>query len=161
MILVGKIVTTFGIKGEVKVKSDSSFDRFKEGAKIYFKEGDQYIVHTVTTHRVHKNMDMIRIDGIDDINKCLQFVGQNVYIEREADELEPNQFYYDDLIGLALQDEAGKLLGQVKDIIEVPQGIILEVITIDKTTKMIPFVDEYIKEVNKDYITIHVIGGLL
>ena len=36
MYLVGKIVGTHGIKGELKVKSDTSFDRFKKGSKLYY-----------------------------------------------------------------------------------------------------------------------------
>ena len=34
MYLVGKIVGTHGIKGELKVKSDTSFNRFEKGSKL-------------------------------------------------------------------------------------------------------------------------------
>lgn len=38
MYLVGKIVSTHGIKGEVKVRADTSFDRFIPGNTLLYKK---------------------------------------------------------------------------------------------------------------------------
>ena len=47
MYLVGKIVGTHGIKGELKVKSDTSFDRFKKGSKLYIEKQEEIIINSI------------------------------------------------------------------------------------------------------------------
>ena len=71
MFLVGKIVGTHGIKGELKVKSDTSFDRFKKGSKLYIDKKEEI---TVNSHRQHKGMELITINGLKDINDVLCYV---------------------------------------------------------------------------------------
>ena len=40
--LVGEIINTFGIKGELKIKSDTSFDRFKKGSELFVLQNGEY-----------------------------------------------------------------------------------------------------------------------
>lgn len=162
--LVGTIVSTHGIKGEVKIKSDSSFERFKKGSKLYIKNKDITKEIIIDSHRVHKDLDLITFNGLTNINDVLEYIGYEVYVDIEGlDELEDDEFYFDDLIGLNAFDEDGKKLGTIRDINEVPQGIILELEKADKTTSYIPFVDEFIKEVDLENkkIIITPIEGLL
>ena len=49
MYLVGKIVGTHGIKGELKVKSDTSFDRFKKGNKLYIEKEEEITYKSLPT----------------------------------------------------------------------------------------------------------------
>ncbi|MDN8760555.1 ribosome maturation factor RimM, partial [Staphylococcus aureus] len=53
---VGQIVNTHGIKGEVKVKSNSDFTetRFQPGEVLTVKHNNNEIQLTVTSYRVHK-----------------------------------------------------------------------------------------------------------
>ena len=39
----GKIMTTHGIKGDLKVQSYSDFDRFKKGNRLYIKHNNDYV----------------------------------------------------------------------------------------------------------------------
>lgn len=162
--LVGTIVSTHGIKGEVKVKSDSSFNRFVIGNKLYLKNNEKTKEIIVDSHRTHKGFDLITFNGLKNINDVLEFVGFEVYVDIEGnEELEEGEFYFDDLIGLNAYDDEDNLLGVIIDINEVPQGIILELKKVDKTIAYIPFVDEFIKEVDLDEekIIITPIEGLL
>lgn len=162
--LVGTIITTHGIKGEVKVRSDSSFDRFFEGSILYLKNQNDTIKIEIDSHRIHKDHDLITFNGIKNINDVLEYVGMDIYVDVEdLDELEEGEFYFDDLIDLVAFDNLGNELGRITDINEVPQGIILVLEKLDKTTSLIPFVDEFIKEVNleEQKIIITPIEGLL
>lgn len=158
MYLVGKIVGTHGIKGEVKIKADSSFNRFAIGNVLYIQKEDKQIEIKINSHRIHKNMDLITFNNYKNINDVLEYVGSNVYTNHE-DELDDEEFYYEDLIGLDVVDKDNKHLGIVKDIMEVPQGVILEVKNKEKTF-LVPFVSEFIISVD-DKITIEIIEGLL
>ena len=69
MYLVGKIVGTHGIKGELKVKSDTSFNRFEKGNKLYIDKTQEV---TINSHRQHKGMELITINGLKNINDVLE-----------------------------------------------------------------------------------------
>lgn len=159
MYLVGRIIGTHGIKGEIKIKSETNFDRFIVGNTLYLKHEQQYLPIVIASHRTHKNIDLIGLEGYHNINQVLPFIGLDIFTKHE-DDLAENEFYYESLIGLPVIDESQFLLGVVEDIIEVPQGFILKVEN-EKKSFMVPFVDAFIKEITKDYIKIQVIEGLL
>lgn len=162
--LVGVITSTHGIKGEVKVKSDTSFDRFNVGNKLFLKKNGQTKEIIINSHRIHKGYDLITFNDLKNINDVLEYVGCEIYVDvSEFDELEDGEFYFDDLIDLNVYDDEGALLGKVIDINEVPQGIILELKKLDNSKAYIPFVDEFIKEINleEEKIVITPIEGLL
>jgi len=161
---VGTIVGTHGIKGEVKVKSDTSFDRFIIGSELVIKNEKKQKQIIIDSHRVHKNFDLITFSGYKNINDVLDYIGFDIYIDVEdLDDLEDDEYYYDDLIGLTTFNDKGEKLGTIVDINEVPQGIILELKKLDDKIALIPFVEEFIKEVNLDkkILIITPIEGLL
>lgn len=161
---VGTITSTHGIKGEVKVKSDSSFDRFFVGNKLFIKKDNATKEIIINSHRKHKDYDLITFNSITNINDVLEYVGCDIYVDVEdLDELEDDEYYFDDLIGLEAFDDKGLKLGKIIDINEVPQGILLELKKVDNSTALIPFVEEFIKEVDieEGKIIITPIEGLL
>ena len=72
MYLVGKIIGTPGIKGEVKVKADTSFNRFETNNILYLKKNDQMIEIKINSHRKHKNHDLITFNNYKNINDVLE-----------------------------------------------------------------------------------------
>ena len=98
LVYVGKIVSTHGIKGELKIKSDF------EKKELVFKPNNKIIIdkeeHTIRTYRHHKIFDMITIDDLENINDVLIYVGKNVYVSRDSLKLKENEFLLSDLIGL-------------------------------------------------------------
>ena len=159
MYLVGKIVGTHGIKGELKVKSDTSFDRFKKGNVLYIEKEEKIIINS---SRVHKGLHLITINGLTNINDVLMYVNKNIYVPHDRSELEEGEYYYEDLIGLICYDSNKEEIGEVIDLQEVPQGLILEIRGKEKTI-LIPYVDEFIEEIDLDNkkILINEIEGLL
>ena len=98
LVYIGKIVSTHGIKGEMRIKSDfeKKEDVFKEGMPIIIDTEE----HIINTYRVHKNYDMITIDDFNNINDVLKFVGKNVYVSRDSLKLKENDYLLSDLVGL-------------------------------------------------------------
>lgn len=78
---IGKIVATFGIKGELKVYSESDFldFRFRNGAKIILRNGKTTKEVEVTSSRVHKQYTLITVNHLNDINLVLNYVGSSIY----------------------------------------------------------------------------------
>ena len=94
MIYIGKTVSTFGIKGELKVISD--FEKCDKAYKIGNKILINNIEHVISGIRYHKNYILLEIDDLKNINNILKYVGFNIYIKRMDLHLEENEFLYKD-----------------------------------------------------------------
>jgi 16S rRNA processing protein RimM len=163
---VGKIIGTHGIKGEVKVLSDSAFkdERFRKGQMLYVKREGNMEPITIDSHRSHKNLELITFNHYQNINDVLSYLGAEVYVDRnDLPELDGDEYYYDDLIGMSVRNSQGETLGIVEDIAEVPQGEILIIRKTDGSEAWVPFVSEFIKDVDckQKIIIIEPIEGLL
>lgn len=139
MIYIGKTVSTFGIKGELKVISD--FEKCDKAYKIGNKILINNIEHVISGIRYHKNYILLEIDDLKNINNILKYVGFNIYIKRMDLHLEENEFLYKDLINSDVIDDDGSNLGKI---IEAEQGVNLLIKVNGSKEFYIPYVDEYI-----------------
>jgi len=97
-IVIGKYVNTHGIKGEIRIKSN-----FPYKDKV-FKIGNEIIIdkpYNITSYRVHKDYDMVTLEGINSINDIIHLKNSLVYIERDK-YLDNNDYLDSDLIGFKL-----------------------------------------------------------
>lgn len=158
MVYVGEIVNTHGIKGELRIVSDFKYKDavFVIGKKVYLGKRKQEAM--IKSYRKHKNYDMVTFEGIEDINDAIIFKSDDVFVKRE--DLNINGYVDEDLIGLKVYG-SGELLGTVDNIIKNKQDIL--VIKNRKKTHMVPFVDEFIEniDIENKRIDIKVIEGLL
>jgi 16S rRNA processing protein RimM len=165
-ILVGKIIGTHGIKGEVKVASDSDFrsERFQVGNVCYLKINGQMFPIKIDSHRTHKGLDLITFNNINNINDVLPYLQKEIYVESTSlSELNEDEYYYHELIGLDAYLESGEKIGSIADLEEVPQGVLLVLKKTDNKEVLIPFVKEFVQEVDIENrkIIITPIEGLL
>ena len=114
-VLIGKIVNTHGLKGEVRILSSFKYkDKvFKKGMKIYI--GKNKLCEEINTYRYHKIFDMITMNGYSDINEILKYKGEYVFVNKEDIKLNDNEYLDEDLIGLKVYVE-DRLLGEVRRI---------------------------------------------
>ena len=161
---VGRIVTTHGIKGEVKVKVETDDDsRFSKNNKLYVGADEKHISGEIIIDnaRYQKDMILLSFNNIKDINDVLKYVGLSLFVDIDEVRVD-GEIYYDDLIDCKIIAD-GKEVGIVIDVMEVPQGEILRVKKKDGKIALIPYVDEFIEnvDINKKEIIINPIEGLL
>lgn len=166
-IVVGKIVNTHGIKGEVRViaQTDYPTERFKPSNVMTWKSGhdDQLKSLTIATHRVHKSFELIRFEGYPTINEVEVLVGGQLIIESDQlFDLEEDEFYVHDIIGITILDEAYQVIGTVKEVIRSGANDVWVVKRPKKVDLMLPYIDEVIKKVdlNTQEVIVHVLEGL-
>ena len=136
-VLIGKIVNTHGLKGEVRILSDFKYkDRvFKIGMKIYI--GKNKVCEEINSYRYHKIFDMITMCGYDNIDQILKYKGEYVFISRDDLILKDNEYLDEDIIGLkVIVDNLNK--GIVKRIEKHGKNEILVVKNDDKNY-LIPY----------------------
>ena len=95
-VLIGKIVNTHGLKGEVRILSSFKYkDRiFKKGMKVYI--GKDKVCEEINSYRYHKIFDMITMNGYNDINQILKYKGEYIFVNKEDIKLEDNEYLYSD-----------------------------------------------------------------
>lgn len=157
--ICGKILKTFGLKGEVKVLNSSDFNRFVKNKELYYLENGIYKELKIKEVKDGSSL-IVSFYGYDDINKVLPLIGYDLYAKREKEDLKDNEYYYSDLIGKDVYNEDGVLRAKVKDVRELPQGKYLLCVK-DGKNKLIPFNEHFIKDVLDDRIIIIEIEGLL
>lgn len=157
-LCIGKLVNTHGIKGEVRILS--KFKRkelvFKKDFKFYIgRNKNEYIVES---YRVHKNFDMVVFKDNYNINLVEFLKGSYVYVNKDDIKLNENEFLAIDLIGFSVIID-DKLIGKVIDVVETNAN---DVLVLDFNI-MIPYVKEFILNINKDDKTILVknVKGLI
>ena len=95
-VILGKYVNTHGIKGEIRIKSN-----FPYKSKV-FKIGNEIIINDVNykinSYRVHKEYDMVTLDGINSINDIPFPKNTKVFIDRDKEWVK-NDYLERDLIG--------------------------------------------------------------
>lgn len=162
---VGQIVNTFGIKGEVKVTPfTDNINRFDDLKKVYVKTKKEDKLYKVENVRYHKNMVLLKLEGIDNPEQAELLKNAFIEIDREdAVPLKEGQFFIADLIGLEVYTDEGKLLGKVDDIYNTGANDIY--VVKDELGKQIllPGIKEVIKQVDleSEKIIVHLIPGLI
>ena len=141
MIYIGKTVSTFGIKGELKVISDFEYcDRaYQIDKKILINN----IEHVISGIRYHKNYVLLKIENLHNINDILKYVGFNIYIKRIDLGLKEDEYLYKDLINSEVIDDDNTKLGKV---IEVLNGNNVLIKVKGSKEFLIPLIDNYISK---------------
>ncbi len=162
-VIIGRVVNTQGIKGEIKIEPlTNDLNRFSDLADVYL--GDNKEKLTYEKSRLHKNHIIMKLKEYNNINDVLRFKEEYIYIhEDDKVELGEDEFFISDLIGSVVYTMDNEKIGIVKDIYEgiASDAYIIE--SVDGKEFMIPAVKAFIKEVNINNKTIFVdpIDGLI
>lgn len=155
LVYVGKIVNTHGIKGEIRIKSD-----FELKSQV-FEVGREVVIanrtYVIKSYRIHKEFDMITLEGFDDINQVLPFKGKGLFIRRDFLNLGKDDYILEDLLGcnIILNDE---LLGKV---IDYQTGMNqLLIVSYNDKNYYIPLNGDFIDHVDVDNEKIFVTEGV-
>ena len=160
-ILIGKIVSAVGLKGELKVYNYSDRpDIYEETSSIYVDD----VLMPVRSVRTQKNMIVLGLEGIDDRNAAEEARGRLLYVtEDDLPELPEGEYYVRDLIGMEAVTDDGAHLGKVTDVIQNTAQDIFEVEMDDGRQVLIPKVPEFVLDIDPDSrrVTLHLIVGMV
>ena len=153
-VLIGKIVNTHGLKGEVRVLSD-----FKYKDRVFIPEMTIYVgkekkPEVIVSYRHHKIFEMIMMKGYNDIDEVLKYKGDYVFVNKDDIKLNDKEYLDEDIIGQQVFVDS-KYLGVVKRIENHNGNEILVVINDNKNLfaskyqLYLPTEEEFANEVEK------------
>lgn len=147
-IQLGVVGAAHGIRGEVRVKPYTQ-DPLALGdyGPLSTTDGRSLVVEDM---RLSKDVVIVRFEGISDRNAAEALNGQALHVDRSAlpEELDEEEYYHADLVGLAVVDEDGTTLGKVVTIHDFGAGDLLEVRPASGRTLMIPFTRDAVPEID-------------
>jgi 16S rRNA processing protein RimM len=165
---VGKIVNTHGIRGEVRVISSTDFanERYKVGNTLYLFMPDQKepVELKITSHRSHKNFDLLTFEGYNNINEVEKYRGASLKIpESHLTPLNDNEFYFHEIIGCEVFTLEGEQVGIVKEILTPGANDVWVVKGKAGKEILIPYIEHVVKEIDvkSKRIMIEPMEGLL
>lgn len=138
-LMIGKIVNTHALKGEVRLLSSFEYKNkiFIPGNKLFI--GINKDIEEIESYRTHKNFDMIKFKGIDYINDVLKYKGCNVYIDEDELKLNDDEILVKDYPLYEVYNDEN-LVGKITEYRN------------DNGNEMIKINDKFIPY-NKDFIT--------
>lgn len=159
---LGKIIGAVGLRGEVRVYPYTDYkEKFEEMPYVMTDRGIHYEIERV---RYIKNTVIIKLKGVDDRNMSEALKEEYLYVfKKDAPPLELDSYYIHDLIGLRAENEDGKMLGHLSDVIQNSAQDIYEVETPEGKKILIPAVEEFIREIDleKGKMRIKLIPGMM
>ena len=157
---VGKIVNTHGIRGEVRVISQTDFpeERYRKGQRLtLFREHKAPLELTVAGHRKHKNFDLLTFEGYPTINDVEPLRDGILKVSKdELSELTENEYYYHEIIGLTVIDEQARELGKIKEILSPGANDVWVVQRKGKKDALIPYIESVVKQIDLDKGEVHI-----
>ena len=168
LVLVGHISGAFGIQGWVKIRPYSADADAMFNARQWWLNKPE--LHEIACLEVkpHGEDVLARLRGVADRNAAEALKGSTVSISRQSfPPLEDGEFYWVDLMGLSVQNLQGEVLGVIRDLMDNGAHPILRVAAAEvpeaelhKHERLIPFVDQFVKQVDLQGKSIQVDWGL-
>ena len=153
-IKAGEIVTTHGIRGEVKVlcwlddpEMLCEFDRCRISGKEY----------TIDQCRVQKTCNLVKLSGIDTMEEAQLMRGKVIELYRE--DIDDEIIFADELIGVEVFAD-GENIGKVTEVLDYPGNAVY--VVKGKFEYMIPAVNSFIlsTDVDANRMEVRLIEGM-
>ena len=141
---IGKIVATQGIRGEFRVQyyCDSA-DVLCDFDTLYLDKGKTEV--TVQRAYPHKNIVVMKLEGIDKIEQAQPLVGKLLYLNRDDAELEEGLYFIQDIIGLTVKDaDTGEVYGKISEVYQNGASDVYSIRKDDGRELLFPCIDEVV-----------------
>ena len=158
---VGKVTNVHGLMGEVKVQPWADSPEFLCQFKTLYVDEAHWPIQ-VERARVHKNMVILKFEGVTDVPGALAMRNAILSIDRADAPLPEGSFFLADLYGLEVRDaDTGAVLGKIEDVLTLPANNVY-VVKGGARELMIPAVPQFIAETNIEagYIRVNMMEGL-
>ncbi len=158
LLQTGKIVSTHGTRGEVKILPWADSPEFLLGFEQLYIDGEPY---RVAHARVHGTCVLCQFSGIDDINAAMALRNKVVSIDRAEASLPDGAVFVADLIGLRVLC-GGREIGKIAEVLQPPANDVYVVRGEGGREYMIPAVREFVEEVNvpAGFVRVRLIEGM-
>ncbi len=157
LLEIGKVTTTHGIKGEIKILSKLNDIQKQE----VFKCGSHLVIdHTayeIKSHRVHKGLDMVCFFEFDNINDVLFMKNKKVYKDETELEICEENILDAKLVTFDVLTTDGKI-GKIKSVEETGTNYKILRLMIEGNEVLVPYHKDFVRiDIQQKRITVKLI----
>jgi 16S rRNA processing protein RimM len=147
-VCLGVITGAHGVRGEVKVRPFTAEpDALDAYGDVEDASGERRF--SLTVERVTAKGVVCRIDGVGDRDAAFALRGTELWVDRaRLPEPDEDEWYVDDLAGLAVVGADGEPLGRVRAVVDHGGGDVVEILTDDGRELVVPFTRAQVPEVD-------------
>lgn len=148
---LGKVLKTFGSKGEVVVFLDvDNPEKYRKLDSVFILFNHSFIPFFIEKLQLKaRNQAIVKFHDVDHLDDAAMFTGCSLYLPlSNLPKLSGNRFYYHEVVGFEVIDKAKGSVGNVRRILELPHQAMFEIESGDKEI-LVPLVDEIIVKVDR------------
>ncbi|MGD2057556.1 MAG: ribosome maturation factor RimM [Anaerolineales bacterium] len=161
-LVVGRVVRPHGVRGTLVVEPDSKvIESLQPGSVVFI--GDYDRAFEILNFRPHRKRFLITLEGIDDRDQAEQFRDLDVKLSyQDSEPLQEHEYYYWQILGLRVENEAGGILGEVVNILETGANDVYIVRSGSGEEILLPAIEDVILDVDLDAgrMLVHLLPGL-
>jgi 16S rRNA processing protein RimM len=152
-IVIGKIISTHGIKGWVSIDCYAYPPENLKSYKTFLEDNHNEEIKILDIKIMPKKI-IVKIKDFDDINISEKIIGKNILVDNESiPSLKCDEYYWKDLIGLTVLTTENKHLGIIDFIFNNGSNDVLAIKN-NNIISYIAFIRENISKIDNDRIII-------
>lgn len=156
-VQIGTIATAHGVRGLVKIKCEAEDLSLFDGPVFTAETGDETL--TLTLKNPLGKYVLAAVDGIEDRTAAEKLRGTKLWTGRDSlPETEEDEFYFEDLVGLAAFTPDGTPAGTVVAVENFGAGDLLEIRPMSGPAYYLPFTKDNVPDISLSERRIVVIG---
>lgn len=153
LVVIGKIVSVYGIRGEVKVYSYRSVGQPAGLSPLDAPARRRDPAGRAGQGRLHGKVLAAKLKGLDDREEARTFTGYEICIPRsELPSLEEGEYYWHQLEGLKVIDQGGQLLGVIDHLLETGANDVMVVKpcagSLDDRERLLPYTGQCVLSID-------------
>ena len=154
LIVLGKIYSVHGVRGEVKVYSFTDpIDNLLDYPRWTLRRDGQSRQVDLASGRLQGKVLVVKIKGLDDREEARSFAGYDICVPRSLlPALDDGEFYWLQLQGLKVIDLQGQLLGKIDHLLETGANDVMVVRpcagSLDDRERLLPYTAQCVQSVD-------------
>ena len=112
-LLIGKIVKTQGLKGEVKIYPYAEMSFIQNAKHFYLNNGEELKIESL---RQNKNMLYAKFSSINNIDEAQKFVNLELFLDKEEFDVKEDEFIVGDLLNAKVLLDSGEDYGEIIEV---------------------------------------------
>lgn len=162
---IGQIVNTNGLKGMLKIKPfTDDITRFENLEIIYIQKGQELIAKNIEEVKYVKNMVLLKLEGIDNIEEAEKYRNMYIKIDKEdIGDIPEDSYLVVDMLKCNVYTEENELLGKMIDVLSTGSNDVYVVRTAEGKEILLPAIKDVIKEIDiqNKKIIVNLMDGLI
>lgn len=154
LIVLGKIVSVHGVRGEVKIYSFTDpLDNLLDYSRWTLKRDGEVRQVELISGRLQNKVLVAKLKGLDDREEARTLAGFDICVPRSLlPDLIDGEYYWYQLEGLKVIDQAGQLLGRIDHLFETGANDVMVVKpcagSLDDRERLLPYTEQCVLTVD-------------